>query len=74
MRYSGADRIDIILKFLDERLELYIFDNGRGCEKINEREGLSGIRQRIEKIGGTVKFSSSEGDGFSTIIKLRVNN
>lgn len=74
MRYSGADRIDIILKFLDERLELYIFDNGRGCAEINERGGLSGIRQRIEKIGGTVKFSSAEGDGFSTIIKLGVNN
>lgn len=72
MRYSSADRIDIILKFLDDRLELYIFDNGKGCSEIKENNGLSGIRERIENIGGTVKFSSVAGDGFTTIIKIPV--
>ncbi|MBO5164636.1 MAG: two-component sensor histidine kinase [Ruminococcus sp.] len=70
MRYSGADRLDIIIKFLDDRLELYIFDNGRGCAEIKENNGLRGIRERIEKIGGTVRFSSIEGEGFTTIVKV----
>ncbi|MDE5570220.1 MAG: two-component sensor histidine kinase [Ruminococcus sp.] len=70
MRYSSADRIDIIVKFLSDRLELYIFDNGRGCREIHENNGLSGIRTRTENIGGEVKFSSSEGDGFATVIKI----
>lgn len=73
MRYSGADRIDIIVKFLDERLELYIFDNGCGCEKINENNGLSGIRTRTEQLGGSVKFASVVGEGFTTIMKIPVN-
>nr|MDE7364613.1 two-component sensor histidine kinase [Ruminococcus sp.] len=70
MRYSGADRIDIIVKFLADRLELYIFDNGAGCAEIKENNGLSGIRTRTEAIGGSVKFSSVEGEGFTTIIKI----
>lgn len=70
MRYSGADRIDIIVKFLADRLELYIFDNGAGCSEIKENNGLSGIRTRTETIGGSVKFSSVEGEGFTTIIKI----
>ncbi|MDE5936377.1 MAG: hypothetical protein K2G83_03115 [Ruminococcus sp.] len=70
MRYSKADRIDIIVKFLSDRLELYIFDNGCGCIEIKENNGLSGIRQRAEMHGGSVKFSSVEGEGFTTIIKI----
>ena len=70
MRYSGASRIDIILKFLSDRLELYIFDNGKGCSQIGENNGLRGIRERTESLGGTVRFSSVEGEGFSTIIKI----
>lgn len=70
MRYSEADRIDIIIKFLADRLELYILDNGKGCAEIRENSGLSGIRERTEKIGGEVKFTSSAGNGFSTFIKI----
>lgn len=72
MRYSGATRLDIIIKFLGERLELYIFDNGKGCGKIKENNGLGGIRRRIEAIGGTVKFTSVESEGFTTIIKIPI--
>lgn len=72
VRYSGADRIDIILKFLGDRLELYIFDNGRGCGQITENNGLAGIRSRTEAVGGSVRFSSVEGEGFTTIIKIPV--
>ncbi len=72
MRYSCATRLDVIIKFLGDRLELYIFDNGKGCGKIKENNGLSGIRQRIEAINGTVKFTSVENEGFTTIIKIPV--
>ncbi|WP_303790037.1 histidine kinase N-terminal 7TM domain-containing protein [Ruminococcus flavefaciens] len=70
MRYSDASRIDIILKFLDERIEMYIFDNGKGCEEISEHNGLRGIRARTEALGGTVRFNSIKGEGFNTIIKI----
>lgn len=72
VRYSNAERLDIIIKFLDDRLEVYILDNGKGCKNINENNGLRGIRQRTESLGGTVKFTSVEGSGFSTVFKIPV--
>lgn len=72
LRYSDATRIDIILKFLDERIEMYILDNGKGCDNISEHNGLRGIRERTEVLGGTVKFSSIKGEGFNTIIKIPI--
>ena len=70
MRYSGASRIDIIVKFLEERLEIYVLDNGKGCGNISESNGLRGIRERTEKLGGSVRFSSVYGEGFSVIMKI----
>ncbi len=70
LRYSGADRIDIVVKFLENSLEVYIFDNGCGCSEIHEGNGLSGIVNRIKEIGGVVSFKSSEGNGFTTAIKI----
>lgn len=72
LRYSEATRIDIILKFLPERVELHILDNGIGCDDISENNGLRGIRERTEALGGTVKFSSLNGEGFKTTIKIPV--
>ena len=70
LRYSDATRIDIILKFLNDRFEMYILDNGKGCKNISEHNGLRGIRERTEALGGTVRFSSVQGEGFNTIIKI----
>ncbi|EWM53643.1 sensor histidine kinase [Ruminococcus flavefaciens] len=72
LRYSDATRIDIILKFLEERIEMYILDNGKGCNDISEHNGLRGIRERTEALGGTVRFSSVKGEGFNTIIKIPI--
>ncbi len=73
MRYAEAERIDVIIKFLEASLEVYILDNGRGCKNIKENNGLKGIRERTEAVGGTVRFMSVEGEGFTTIIKIPVD-
>ena len=73
VRYSGADRIDVIVKFLETSLELYVFDNGRGCTEITAHNGLNGITARTEELGGTALFKSGEGIGFSAVIKIPVH-
>ncbi|MCM1023290.1 MAG: histidine kinase [Prevotella sp.] len=72
VRYSGADRIDVIIKFLGTSMELYVFDNGRGCAEITAHDGLKGITERTEALGGTAVFRSGEGIGFSAVIKIPV--
>ena len=72
VRYSGADRIDVIIKFLGTSIELYVFDNGRGCAEINAHDGLRGITERTEALGGSAVFRSGEGIGFNAVIKIPV--
>lgn len=72
LKYSDAERMDIILKFLETGIEMYIFDNGKGCEKIKYGNGLAGIEERIKNAGGTVNFASSKDNGFNTIIKIPI--
>lgn len=72
VRYAHADRMDIIIKLREDMLELYVFDNGIGCSQIKANNGLRGISERIEGLGGTTSFNSSEGNGFGAIIKIPV--
>ncbi len=72
MRYSNASRIDVIIKYLEKSLEIYILDNGKGCPEIKANNGLRGIRERTEAVGGTVRFMSVPDEGFTTIIKIPV--
>ena len=72
LRYSGADKIDIILRFLPDRIEMHILDNGNGCQNIEEHNGLRGIRSRTENLGGTVRFMCVAGEGFHTSIQIPV--
>ena len=72
LRYAEADSIHIILKFLADRIEMFILDNGKGCGSIDEHNGLRGIRERTEALGGTVKFSSEPNEGFQTVIRIPV--
>ena len=72
MRYSNASRIDVIIKYLEKSLEVYILDNGKGCPEIKANNGLRGIRERTEAVGGTVRFMSVPDEGFTTIIKIPV--
>lgn len=72
VKYSGADHMDIIVKLLDKSAEVYIIDNGKGCENIISGNGLKGMRERTEKIGGSIRFSSSKGCGFSITMKFPI--
>ena len=72
LKYAKASKMEIIVRFQDESVDLIIGDDGKGCETIEENNGIRGIKERVEAIGGTVKFISSEGEGFLTRIKVPV--
>lgn len=72
LKYAQASKIEIIIRFQPERLQLTIGDDGKGCQEIKDNNGLRGIRERIEKVDGTVRFMSTEGEGFLTMVKIPV--
>lgn len=60
-KYSSASKVDISIDINPSFTRLYIKDNGAGCPKIKESLGLSGMRERVKNIGGSISISSSDG-------------
>lgn len=72
LKHAHASHMDVILKFEEEWLRLYVFDNGQGCGQLVESNGLRGIRNRVEMAGGQVRILSIPGEGFQIFIGLPV--
>lgn len=72
LKYAAASKMEIVIRFQEESVDLIIGDDGKGCQIVNENNGIRGMKERVEAIGGTVKFISSEGEGFLTRIKVPV--
>jgi signal transduction histidine kinase len=74
LKYSSADKMEVILRFQKDEIDMFVFDNGKGCDKLIIGRGLGGIIERTEEVGGNVKFNTKEGEGFQTIIQLPIKN
>lgn len=72
LRYSNADKIDIIARLGERRAELFIIDNGKGCESIKVGNGLDGIIKRVKAAGGSTEFISRKDEGFRVKISIPV--
>lgn len=72
LKYANAGKMDVVLRFEKNAVELMIADDGKGCAQIIDNNGLTGIRERVEKAGGTVRYISGENEGFLTCIQIPV--
>lgn len=73
LKYASAKKMEIVLRFDDNGVEVVIADDGKGCLEITDNNGLRGIRERVEGNGGSVRFISGEGEGFLTRIHLNLH-
>ena len=77
-RHSGASSIDLRLEYSASHLRILVQDDGCGIDPHvlqSGREGhwgLSGMRERAERIGGKLRVMSRTGGG--TEVELRVPN
>ncbi len=60
-KYSGATKVEISIETNEKYARLYIKDNGMGCNNIKEGLGLSGMRERLNYVGGTISISGKNG-------------
>lgn len=72
LKYAECSKMEIIVRFQEDSVEMVIGDDGKGCDTIQENNGIRGIRERIENAGGTVRFLSSQGEGFLTRVRIPV--
>jgi len=61
MKYAQCKNIKININAMNKMVRCEIRDDGIGCESITDGMGLSGMRQRIRAIGGTIDFVSNAG-------------
>jgi len=75
-RHSGATNIDVHLEYAPNQLRVLVQDDGGGIDPEvlhfgrDGHWGLSGMRERAERIGGTLRVLSRTGGG--TEVELRV--
>ncbi len=70
IRHGAAGSMELTMECYDNTLRIQSHDNGKGCAKLQEGDGLRGIRERIDQVGGQVRFSSQEGKGFTVLIHI----
>jgi signal transduction histidine kinase len=64
VRHGKANKISIQFHRQDGGISMTVEDNGYGSENFEEGYGLSGMRERVEKLGGWMKVASGVQEGF----------
>ena len=75
-RHSNATSVEIELEYGPKELRLFVRDDGRGIDPeavrsgIDGHWGITGMRERAERIGGTLRIRTRAEAG--TEVELRV--
>ncbi len=70
IRHGRAVRIHVVMRFHESFLILEISDNGIGCSRIVKNFGLSHMEERVNLLGGSLRFISEKNRGFRTIARI----
>lgn len=75
MKHSDATDVKLLLIQRNQILTIEYQDNGIGMDTSQLKDsfktiGLSGIKERVKSIGGTVKICSSPGKGMNVLIEI----
>jgi len=70
LKYSGCDTIAIHIFVFNKLIRCTIKDNGKGCKNIKEGMGLSGMKERVRSIGGTLDIASEVGFQINILLPL----
>jgi len=72
IRHGQAKKVNIIIKNQKNAVRLYIFNDGKGCTEIKKGYGLTGMEERVNKLGGSISFGSDGEKGFNIIAEIPI--
>ena len=72
LKYARATRFETRLSFNAREVRLDLRDNGSGFKKNGRHDGfgLTGMRERVEQIGGSLTIASARGKGTKIVVVL----
>jgi signal transduction histidine kinase len=73
VRHAQAENLWLKLEEQGGTLELSARDDGRGAAALQPGNGLRGMRERLERAGGTLLIRTAPGEGFSLRATLPVH-
>src|SRR5215204_2979307 len=71
-RHSEARNVEVGLRTDDEAILIEVADDGRGFDPGSARAGigLSGMRERVEALGGKIEVRSRPGEGTKVTVRI----
>ncbi len=78
LKHAEAKRVSLIIEYRGNRVLAVMEDDGRGfnveaalgAPVAERRLGLTGMRERIELVGGTLEIESSAGAGTTLVVRI----
>lgn len=69
-KHADAQHVMVCLRNSTSRFSLLIEDDGRSNGTLNKGHGLNNLRQRAERMGGTLTYGFGEDRGFKVHLQL----
>jgi signal transduction histidine kinase len=69
-KHAGATRVHVRVARREDGLQLTIADDGKGGADPANGSGLTGLADRVEAIGGTLRIDSPDGQGTTLSVRL----
>lgn len=81
-KHSQATRVFVLVEFNEHNIKISIQDNGKGISVPGKFEdlartgklGLTGMQERTQLLGGTIKIESQAGQGTNVIVEIPTDN
>ncbi|QIK83249.1 sensor histidine kinase [Sanguibacter sp. HDW7] len=70
VRHAGAGRVDVLVRRSGGEVLVEVHDDGRGADGVVEGNGLRGMRERVDALGGNVEVVAAAGVGL--VLRVRV--
>jgi PAS domain S-box-containing protein len=72
-KHARASKVEVHARAVDGVLQLKIDDDGVGGADPSRGSGLTGLVDRVEALGGTIRIKSSPGEGTSLRVELSLD-
>ncbi|MEF2966558.1 sensor histidine kinase [Paenibacillus sp. M1] len=72
LKHGKASQLHLELTFSESRLQLTVRNNGKPIDKLHYGFGLTTMKHRVERLGGSLHLSSGEGIPMITEVRCEI--